>query len=213
MCVALRAVSTSGLAALAVAVAAVPVWSAPSASPPTALRLPADRTLTDSTDSPGPVVFRHSTHFALARNRCIECHPAPFKMLKRTFRGKHGEMDSGQTCGQCHNGKLAFGTADENTCASCHGAQMPVDPIAKAIAMPRSADSPGPVSFVHRTHVSAAGKCSTCHPKPFAMAATRQARSAGAMHAKTACGQCHDGKTAFSVEERCEGCHREETGR
>jgi c(7)-type cytochrome triheme protein len=220
MRVAQRPVSTAGQMALVAVVAAFAaagtrVWSAPAAAvtPTPTVRFPADRTLTDSPDSPGAVVFRHSTHFALAGNRCLACHPAPFKMLKRTFRGKHAEMDAGHACGQCHDGKRAFGTADESACATCHGAAPAADPMAAVLAIPRSADSPGPVAFDHRTHVRAAGKCSACHPRPFAAAATRKPRAAGVLHAKTACGQCHDGKGAFSVEERCDGCHLEQARR
>jgi c(7)-type cytochrome triheme protein len=213
---ALRRVSTPGLlvaaiAGTAVAAAGVPAGGGRGAAAP-ALRLPAERVLKDSTDSPGPVVFRHSTHFALAGNTCLGCHPALFKMLKRVFRGQHAQMDAGQTCGRCHDGKRAFGTADAESCGSCHGAAVR-DPMGAVLALPRSADSPGAVAFDHRSHVRAAARCSACHPKPFGMSATRKPRAAGVLHEKSACGQCHDGKTAFSVEERCDGCHREEAGR
>ncbi len=162
-------------------------------------------------DSPAAVVFRHSTHVALMHNRCLECHPAPFKQLHPDYKGRHAEMNAGRGCGKCHNSKTGgtFAT-DGEACASCHTGGGDVDPMAKTLVLPGTKDAPGPVWFSHATHVLAAGSCSVCHAQAFAMKASSKPRATGAFHAKEACGACHDGRKAFSVDERCDSCHRTE---
>jgi lipopolysaccharide/colanic/teichoic acid biosynthesis glycosyltransferase len=53
------------------------------------IRLPRDIVYAKAKDSPGPVVFSHDTHVAIADNKCTGCHPAPFKMLKPVGRMVH----------------------------------------------------------------------------------------------------------------------------
>ena len=82
------------------------------------LRLPPDVTFTGAESSPGPVVFRHTTHVPLADNQCVTCHPAPFPILQPTRGLTHETMNAGGKCGICHNGSKASGVQD--ACEHCH---------------------------------------------------------------------------------------------
>lgn len=84
------------------------------------------------------------------------------------------------------------------------------------IAMPRSENSPGQVSFLHDTHVDPARPdCTTCHPRPFRILKEGRAKMHPAItHARMErgelCGRCHDGRQAFALDEDCTYCHREQ---
>jgi c(7)-type cytochrome triheme protein len=90
--------------------------------PPT-LRLPPDRTYDGAEGSPGPVVFSHAAHVALAADKCGGCHPAPFHMLRPTGGFTHEEMNAGRQCGACHDGNAAAGV--EGDCTHCHRERAP----------------------------------------------------------------------------------------
>ena len=87
--------------------------------------------------------------------------------------------------------------------------------LPKAIALPRSADSPGAVTFNHETHVDTAKPaCTECHPKLFSILkagapAPRVAIRHESMDKGQQCGACHDGKKAFALQDDCAGCHQE----
>lgn len=85
-------------------------------------KLPDGLKLVKSADSPGQVVFNHSTHVDAARPDCTGCHPRPFRILKTSAAAReaitHERMEQGQQCGTCHDGKKAFALADD--CAMCH---------------------------------------------------------------------------------------------
>jgi c(7)-type cytochrome triheme protein len=70
------------------------------------------------------------------------------------------------------------------------------------------------VVFDHGFHVDAdAPDCSVCHRggMPILASADGTPRLMGeALHEPRACGACHDGEEAFSVDEDCEFCHLEE---
>lgn len=83
-------------------------------------KLPADRALPQTADSPGVVTFRHGSHIDATRPDCTPCHPKLFRILKREEPQPaitHAAMDKGLSCGACHNGQSAFGRDD---CAACH---------------------------------------------------------------------------------------------
>jgi c(7)-type cytochrome triheme protein len=86
-------------------------------------KLPPDRALPQSGDSPGKVVFSHEGHVAVqAKPDCTVCHPKLAPILKPAAQVKrepltHAKMLKGQACGACHNGKDARGFDD---CAMCH---------------------------------------------------------------------------------------------
>lgn len=214
-------------------VAALPAFGAPASGsngghaapdrPAVTLRLPADIQYVHAGKPDSTVVFRHGTHVALAGNRCTGCHPRPFPMLRRGPAPTHAAMVAGGSCGSCHDGRSAFGTRDRAACGTCHsgtrpsrlaaapGSSGPGTPgprLPGPHAYPPGADSPGKVTFRHATHVRGAAGCGGCHPKPFAMAAAAP-RPGGGMHAKDACGRCHDGRAAFATDDAdaCARCH------
>jgi c(7)-type cytochrome triheme protein len=187
------------------------------------LRLPADIVYQRASRPDSAVVFRHGTHVALAGDKCLGCHPLPFRMLRPERRVAHADMDRGASCGTCHDGKSAFGVKDPAACQTCHagipkpdlavaGATAPGKAPARGLPAPirfaRGESSPGTVRFRHETH--GADRCASCHPKLFAMKSTG-GRPGGAMHEAGSCGACHDGRRAFGVEnaDACARCHKE----
>lgn len=223
--------SPAAMAAVAVALScgamicgAAPGNGQTSSPPRPALRLPPDIVYERAAGSDRAVVFRHGTHVAFAGDKCLGCHPAPFRMLRPTRRITHEVMDRGGSCGVCHDGRKAFAVRDSAACQTCHAGRPAPPDLAAAgrkadagataaklpgtIRFPRGDASPGPVRFRHDTHTK--DGCAACHPKRFAMKATG-ARKGGAMHEANACGGCHDGGKAFGVEsaEACARCHAE----
>ncbi|MCX7794830.1 MAG: hypothetical protein N2257_10585 [Thermodesulfovibrionales bacterium] len=59
--------------------------------------------------------FDHASHSK--RNSCRDCHPDVFIMKRGMNRFTMEQINRGQSCGICHNGKKAFGA--EN-CSLCH---------------------------------------------------------------------------------------------
>ena len=100
---------------------------------------------------------------------------------------------------------LLFGTV-----ALC-GADLPKLP--KDLVLPRSADSPGVVTFRHSTHVdSGRPDCSGCHPGTFKIlrsTARKEVIKHATMEKGKLCGKCHDGKSATGLDS-CETCHKAE---
>jgi len=191
------------------------------------LRLPADIAYPHAGHPDSTVFFSHRSHVEFAGNLCTGCHPAAFRMLTRSPAPRHGDMNAGGSCGLCHDGKQAFGVRDTSACLSCHtgvgtepaaaaAASGGTDSAAAALRLPKahayppSADSPGPVTFRHKTHVKGASDCASCHPKPFRRSATPPLPNGG-MHEAAACGACHDGKKSFATDDdnACSRCHRE----
>jgi c(7)-type cytochrome triheme protein len=199
------------VALLWVAGAPLATWAA---DPPRApLKLPRDRVFAQAPDAPGPVVFQHTTHVVLERWSCLACHPAPFRMLTSVLRPTHAQMDAGRECGLCHDGRRAFATSDSEACESCHGAKPAAAPIADSLSF-IDAGAPAPVVFPHARHAAALGRCSACHPTLFERRRSGRHFAKAALVKGQACGSCHDGKRAVSVEdERCELCHVAEDGR
>jgi c(7)-type cytochrome triheme protein len=192
---------------------ATPILALAVSAAETELRLPPEMTLARGADSPAIVVFRHETHTAYAENRCVACHPQPFSILGRHASMPHREMDGGGSCGSCHDGRAAWATSDAEFCTSCHtGVEPPRGDVPPRSAPPdvrlaRSSDSPGSVTFRHATH--RAYSCNACHPEPFAARAGQTPLVKSEMLEGRSCGQCHDGKVAFGVDDmdRCESCH------
>lgn len=85
-------------------------------------KVPDDLKIPKSTDSPGQVVFNHTTHVDATNPDCTTCHPKTFRIVKasRTTRPpiSHARMEKGQQCGMCHDGKKAFSL--EEDCTFCH---------------------------------------------------------------------------------------------
>ena len=108
----------------------------------------------------------------------------------------------------------AVALASMTLCAVALSAQS-LSRLPAGIALPRSADSPGQVTFLHETHVDAARPdCTTCHPRPFSIleqgeGAKRVPIAHAQMEKGGQCGACHDGKRASAIEDDCTHCHRE----
>jgi c(7)-type cytochrome triheme protein len=222
-----RAVRLTGVALAALALlASAPAHGAdtPRPAPVVAMRLPAD-IVYGRAGSDSAVVFSHTTHVALAGDKCTGCHPQTFHILSRGPHPSHPEMLAGKSCGICHDGKQSFSVRDSASCATCHSGGRAAQPaagdaaVAGAPKLPAphaykpSEASPGRVTFRHETHMKGGATCASCHPKLFRMASA-PAKPGGGMHEKAACGACHDGKQAFAAEdgESCGRCHIEGGG-
>lgn len=77
---------------------------------------------------------------------------------------------------------------------------------------PASGESPGPVVFDHELHSMAAdNQCKACHASLFRLTEPGRPVSGKmtyeAVHEGALCASCHDGKTAFAVDEDCSNCH------
>jgi c(7)-type cytochrome triheme protein len=87
------------------------------------LKLPPDKPLPQSPDSPGVVKFSHGSHVDAGKPNCTTCHPKPFAILGGEATKKaaapitHEDMEAGRSCGTCHDGKAAHGLDD---CTACH---------------------------------------------------------------------------------------------
>ena len=79
---------------------------------------PADFEFADGAQ--GKVVFSHEKH--LVKNpQCTACHTKLFKMTKGQRSAlKMADMNTGQACGACHDGKVAFSVKDAPNCSKCH---------------------------------------------------------------------------------------------
>jgi c(7)-type cytochrome triheme protein len=68
----------------------------------------------------GKVVFSHEKHLAQG-GKCTDCHTKIFKMTKgQRSSFKMADMNNGQACGTCHDGKKAFSVKEASSCDKCH---------------------------------------------------------------------------------------------
>ena len=68
----------------------------------------------------GKVVFSHETHTP-KNPKCTDCHTKIFKTAKgQRSTPKMADMNNGQSCGTCHNGKVAFSVKEQANCEKCH---------------------------------------------------------------------------------------------
>lgn len=94
------------------------------------LHLPPDFTFPQGANSPGEVTFSHvGSHVSPQKPDCKICHSGTtFSFNIRKVADTNGKLSfdeihtSGSHCNQCHNGELAFDTADkeEESCMFCH---------------------------------------------------------------------------------------------
>ena len=66
----------------------------------------------------GKVIFDGKTHTEKGL-KCSECHPKIFQM-KKGATITMAEMNSGKSCGTCHNGEKTFKSSDPANCGKCH---------------------------------------------------------------------------------------------
>ena len=64
----------------------------------------------------GNVTFPHAAHIDMFG--CDECHPALFVARRGANKATMEDMESGKSCGACHNGDAAFNVSED--CESCH---------------------------------------------------------------------------------------------
>ncbi|NVN99354.1 MAG: cytochrome c3 family protein [Geobacteraceae bacterium] len=140
----------------------------------------------------GSVKFSHKSH--MESHTCTDCHKSLYKTSRSRTLIPMKSMEKGKSCGACHNGKQAFPLKD---CLKCHHAE-------ELVFVEKST---GDVRFSHKKHMEASG-CGDCHPTIYKTARNKVKVSMEAMEKGKSCGSCHDGKTAFSVKEKCEGCHK-----
>jgi len=78
---------------------------------------------------------------------------------------------------------------------------------------PTSADSPGPVTFDHESHVDfRSPSCATCHRTLFRLnvpgTPVEGELTYERIHEGDLCASCHDGRESFAVDDDCTLCHR-----
>jgi c(7)-type cytochrome triheme protein len=140
----------------------------------------------------GPTLFSHKVHLAVAG--CGTCHPKVYSPNQKNRRVGMAAMEKGKSCGACHNSKQAFSVKE---CSKCH-------PVRELVFEDKSA---GNVIFSHKFHTGLY-TCADCHKSLFETARSKVKVSMQKMEQGKSCGGCHDGKTAFSVKEKCEACHK-----
>ena len=140
----------------------------------------------------GPTHFSHSVHLSVAQ--CSECHPKTYSPTQKNKRVGMAAMTQGKSCGTCHNAKQAFSVKE---CSNCH-------PVRE---LKYEEKSTGDVMFSHTFHTGLY-TCSDCHSSLYKTARSTAKISMTEMEKGKSCGQCHDGKSAFSVKEKCEVCHK-----
>jgi c(7)-type cytochrome triheme protein len=85
---------------------AAPVWAAPLGD--------VIYSRATGTEDLAPAYFPHWVH--RIKYKCYACHDALFPM-RRGATPTMAAMSKGESCGTCHNGKVAFGV---DTCQRCH---------------------------------------------------------------------------------------------
>lgn len=83
-------------------------------------RLPAEIAFPQGAESPGKVIFRHTTHVSVEAPDCTGCHPVAFRITEAGVeRGPltHERFERRQSCGVCHYEKQPFSM---KKCDRCH---------------------------------------------------------------------------------------------
>ncbi len=149
------------------------------------------RTITYQVKETGPTIFSHTDH--LKTMQCKSCHNSIFNAGPNKKVGM-AQMEKGKSCGACHDGKKSFAVSQ---CAKCHPIKDKKFKVGGA----------GNVNFSHSFHLEAY-KCQDCHPNLYRPRSGNKAASMAEMENGKSCGACHDSKTAFTVKENCDKCHK-----
>src|SRR6266568_1607221 len=139
----------------------------------------------------GGSVFSHNAHLEMSF-ACSECHNKIFVPGPNRVSHTMLDMESGKSCGACHNGKTAFSVKGD--CQKCHKNIM--DIRFKAFN----------ARFSHGDHLKMF-KCDECHSEIFIGGARSIRYTMTQMEQGKSCGACHDGKSAFGVTGSCDKCH------
>ena len=140
----------------------------------------------------GPTHFSHKIHLAVAE--CGKCHPKLYSPNQKNRRVGMAAMEKGKSCGACHNSKQAFSVKE---CSKCH-------PVRELVFEDKTA---GNAIFSHNFHTGLY-TCVDCHVSLYQTTRSKVRVSMQEMEAGKSCGGCHDGKTAFSVKDKCGSCHQ-----
>jgi c(7)-type cytochrome triheme protein len=140
----------------------------------------------------GPVLFKHTAHLR-KESDCSACHNKLYKTGPNP-RVSMAFMEKGKSCGACHNSKQAFSIKE---CSKCH-------PVRELVFEDKTL---GNVIFSHKFHIGLYS-CVDCHTSLFKAARSKNKVSMREMEEGKSCGSCHDGKTAFSVKDKCGTCHQ-----
>ncbi len=140
-------------------------------------------------DGGGSVIFSHKYHMD-KKYRCDSCHFKyfPTGTMAKSFTMK--QMEKGESCGGCHNGKQAFNVT--GSCDRCH----PVKDVNFILD----------VKFSHPYHY-ALYSCNACHNKLFIDGPGNKSLTMVDMEKGLSCGGCHNAKEAFDVTGSCGRCH------
>lgn len=139
----------------------------------------------------GGSVFSHTAHLEMSF-ACSECHNKIFVPGSNRVSHTMLDMESGKSCGACHNGKTAFSVKVD--CQKCH--KNVRDISFKAFD----------AKFSHGAHLKMF-KCDECHSAIFIGGIRSIRYTMPQMEQGKSCGACHDDKTAFGVSANCDKCH------
>lgn len=64
------------------------------------------------------VVFSHRKHVEDLGLKCTECHDGLYLSKGKNKKVTMAQMRQGESCGACHNGKMAFDV--KGKCSQCH---------------------------------------------------------------------------------------------
>ena len=145
-----------------------------------------------------PAIFSHKLHLDMDF-KCSVCHTRLFPFKAGQAHNTMAAMDSGKSCGACHNGKDAFTVTGE--CTKCHPGYNPGNIVFKM-----ADGSIAPAVFSHEFHLGMY-KCQDCHTKIFPYSHNVVHFGMGVILEGRACGACHNGKDAFGGTGDCDKCH------
>ncbi|MBT0662974.1 cytochrome C [Geobacter pelophilus] len=140
-------------------------------------------------------LFKHSVHITLYR--CNRCHDSIFVAGPGRRSYTMPDMESGKSCGACHDGKEAFSVKKD--CDKCH-------PQTKAIKYDFPDKKTSSAYFSHKLHKTKGYKCTDCHYKIFKTGVNRRSYSMAEMQSAKSCGACH----AYNItgSPNCAKCHK-----
>lgn len=153
------------------------------------------RELTFKLQGISDAVFSHQVHTGMFK--CPDCHTKVFPYKAGALKATMASMESGKSCGSCHNGNDAFTVAGE--CDKCHTGFKPGNITFKTEA--------GEATFSHDFHLGVY-KCADCHTKLFPYKAGSLKAKMEDMDKGKSCGACHNGKDAFLASGECVKCHK-----
>jgi c(7)-type cytochrome triheme protein len=66
----------------------------------------------------GDVIFSHDSHVSSYKLVCTLCHDSLYSGAEKRRRVTMKQMEKGESCGFCHNGRTAFPVRE--SCEMCH---------------------------------------------------------------------------------------------